>query len=70
MKKKTFAKLSRTVLLVLVAATMLFGVVALPHAQASTYAASAITKLLTVTKIDILAKLKLFCHRGKCFFIK
>ena len=44
MNKKTLAKLSRTVLLVLIAATLLFGVVALPHAQAATYAASSITK--------------------------
>ena len=44
MNKKTLAKLARSTFLVLIAAVLLFGVVALPHAQAATYAASAITK--------------------------
>ncbi len=44
MNNKTLVKLTRSVLLVLIAATLVFGVIALPQAQAATYAASAITK--------------------------
>ncbi len=44
MNNKTLVKLTRSALLVLVAVTLLFGVIALPQAQAATYTASAITK--------------------------
>ena len=44
MSKRTLARLSRAAVLVLVAVTIVFGVVALPEVQATSYEASSITK--------------------------
>jgi len=44
MKKNTHVRLSRSVLTVLIAVAILFGVIALPQAQAASYEASVITR--------------------------